>query len=169
MGLSDSRPGPPMGYVFPMDVMAGATPRRASQVPRPICRHAPSPITPESPATAYARFFTASSGLHLSWTDSHSQKFNEAETGSLALRLAPSPHEASPDRVAPSHARSATCQTGNLQGRLLSACKIGQALPGAPGLTGYTGCVKDVSPFRTNGKTLHLPSREEVTLKCLHT
>jgi len=36
-------------------------------------------------------------------------KFNEAETGSLALRLALLPHEASPDRVAPSHARSATC------------------------------------------------------------
>jgi len=66
-------------------------------------------------------------------------EYNEAETGSLALRLALSPHEASPDRVTPPHARSATCQTDNLQGELLSVHKIDQALPGAPGLTGLTG------------------------------
>jgi hypothetical protein len=65
------------------------------------------------------------------------KKFNEAETGSLTLRLTLSPHEASPDRVAPSHARSATCQTDNLQGELLSVHKIDQALPGAPGFTGF--------------------------------
>ena len=58
MGLSDSRPGPPMGYFFPKDVGAGATPCRASQVPRSICQHAPSPITPGSPTAAYARYFT---------------------------------------------------------------------------------------------------------------
>ena len=68
-------------------------------------------------------------------------EYNEAETGSLALRLALSPHEASPDRVTPPHARSATCQTDNLQGELLSVHKIDQALPGAPGLTGCTGCL----------------------------
>jgi len=68
-----------------------------------------------------------------------STKFNEAETGSLALRLALSPHEASPDRVTPSHARSATCQTDNLQGELLSVHKTDQAWPGAPGSTGWTG------------------------------
>jgi hypothetical protein len=66
-------------------------------------------------------------------------KFNEAEVGSLALRLALSPLKASPDRVTPSHARSATCQTGNLQGELLSVHKIDQAWPGAPGFTGLTG------------------------------
>jgi hypothetical protein len=66
-------------------------------------------------------------------------KFNEAETGSLALRLALLPHEASPDRVTPSHARSATCQTDNLQGELLSVHKIDQAWPGAPGFTGSSG------------------------------
>jgi len=60
-------------------------------------------------------------------------KFNEAEPGSLTLRLTLSPHEASPDRVTPSRARSATCQTGNSHGRLLSAYKIDQASPGAPG------------------------------------
>ena len=78
------------------------------------------------------------------------RKFNEAETGSLALRLALSPHEASPDRVTPSHARSATCQTGNLQGELLSVHKIDQAWPGTPGFTGSSGYKglrpKDISP-----------------------
>jgi hypothetical protein len=66
-------------------------------------------------------------------------KFNEAETGSLALRLALLPHEASPDQVAPSHARSATCQTGNLQGEHLSVHKIDQAWPGTPGFSGSMG------------------------------
>ena len=67
------------------------------------------------------------------------EKFNEAEVGSLALRLALSPLKASPDRVTPSHARSATCQAGNLQGELLSVHKIDQAWPGAPGFTGLSG------------------------------
>ena len=128
MGLSDSRPGPPLGYFFPRDVVAGDTPlpglpgsstnlsarahplspRRARQL------HMPVASLPALGFTYPGRMATP-------------KRFNEAEMGSLALRLAPSPHEASPDRVAPSHARSATCQTGNLQGRLLSACKIDQA------------------------------------------
>jgi len=74
MDLSDSRPGPSEGYVFPKDVVAGTTPCRASQVPQSICQHAPSPITPESPAAARARCFTADTGLHLSWTDGHFRK-----------------------------------------------------------------------------------------------
>jgi len=39
-------------------------------------------------------------------------------------------------KVAPSHARSATCQTDNFQDELLSVHKIDQALPDAPGLRG---------------------------------
>jgi len=74
MGLSDSRPGPPKGYVFPNGVAAGATACRVSQVPWSICQHAPSPITPESPTTAHVRCFTAGTGLHLSWTDGRSHK-----------------------------------------------------------------------------------------------
>ena len=91
MGLSDSRPRPPRGYVFPQGVVAGATPRRASQVPRPICQHAPPPLTPESSPGAHARCFTDDTGLHHSWKDGHSHQFNEAESGSLTLRLALSP------------------------------------------------------------------------------
>ena len=75
-------------------------------------------------------------------------EYNEAETGSLALQLALSPHEASPDRVTPPHARSATCQTDNLQGELLSVHKIDQALPGAPGYTGFIGFFHHFPPAR---------------------
>jgi hypothetical protein len=39
-------------------------PRRVSQVPRLISPHAPSPITPEGPVTAFARCFATGSGLH---------------------------------------------------------------------------------------------------------
>lgn len=45
---------------------------------------------------------------------------NEAESGSLSLRLASSPPEASPEWITPTHARLATCQTGNLHGGHLS-------------------------------------------------
>ena len=72
-------------------------------------------------------------GFSISGSLAAPNRCNEAESGSLALRLALSPLKASPDRVTPSHARSATCQTGNLQGELLSVHKIDQAWPGAPG------------------------------------
>jgi len=93
------------------------SPRRARQLPAPVAS------LPALGFTYPGRMATL-------------KKFNEAEPGSLALRLTLSPHKASPDRVTPSRARSATCQTGNLQGELLSVHKIGQALPGAPGFTG---------------------------------
>ena len=72
-------------------------PRRVSQVPRSICLHAPSPPTPASPATACAHCFIAGIRLHHSWADWPLAGLrNEAESGSLALRLADSPPEASP-------------------------------------------------------------------------
>jgi len=88
-------------------------------------------------------------------------QYNEAEMDSLALRLAPSPHEASPDRVTPSRARSATCQTDNLQGELLSVHKIGQASPGTPGLSGLSGCaLKPLGRFSQQVRIhQHLPLR----------
>ena len=71
-------------------------PRRVSQVPRPICLHAPSPLTPASPAAARAHCFTAGLRLHHSLADWPLASWcNEAETGSLALRLADSPPKAS--------------------------------------------------------------------------
>jgi len=56
---------------------------------------------------------------------------NEAESGSLALRLTCSPHEASPVRFS-NGARLAICSMGNSQNELLSVHKISQAWPGAP-------------------------------------
>ena len=55
-----------------------------------------SPFTPESPPGAPARCFPVGIRLHHLWQTGHSHKCNEAELGSLALRLACSPHEASP-------------------------------------------------------------------------
>ena len=54
MGLSDSRPGPPLGYVFPRAVGVGcpSPPCRVSQVPRLIFPCALSPTTPEGPTGA---------------------------------------------------------------------------------------------------------------------
>ena len=43
-------------------------PRRISQVPASIFRHAPSPITPDGSTDACARCFSADDRLHLSWT-----------------------------------------------------------------------------------------------------
>ena len=86
------------GYAFPSGVVGHSTSCRVSQVPRLICRHALSPTTPESPAAAYACCFTADDRLQPSRRISHSQWSNEVESGSLALRLAPSPFEASHQR-----------------------------------------------------------------------
>src|ERR1035441_4188438 len=57
---------------------------------------------------------------------------NEAESGSLALRLACSPYKFPPDGLLHPTLASATCRTGNLHGELLSVHKISQAYPGAP-------------------------------------
>jgi hypothetical protein len=57
---------------------------------------------------------------------------NEAETVLLALRLTGLLFGASSQRIAPPHARLATCRMGYLHGEFLSSHKISQASPGAP-------------------------------------
>jgi len=113
--------GPGCGYGFPQPVgpttrLAVDPPSRVSQVPRPICRRPPSSVTPGSPAAARTRFFTAGVRLHLLWQVGHSLMCNEAESGSLALRLTSSPSEASHERVTPSCARLATWRTSTYHG-----------------------------------------------------
>ncbi len=129
-------PDAPPGYVFPHGVWPHTAGRsgRVSQVPGLIFRRTPSPTTPESPAVALARVFTAGAGFTtfgrltaLTWR-------NEAETSSLALRLTSLPFEASLKRIAPPCARLATCVTSNSHGELLSVHEINQAWPGAPKL-----------------------------------
>ena len=98
MGLSDSRQGPTTGYLFPVAVL----PLRASQVPLPIFPRALPPLTPTSPTIACARYFIAGPRLPLLRLIGHSFLLcNEAETGSLALRLACSPCKASPVELLP--------------------------------------------------------------------
>ena len=81
--------GPRHGYLFPFRV-GSAPPRRASQVPRQIFPHALFSTTPGTPASAYSflpNWFQASS-----WSEVWPVPLpNEAESDSLALRLAGSP------------------------------------------------------------------------------
>jgi len=106
--------------------------RRASQVPRPICRRLPSSTTPGSRVAA-SHSFAARVGFTVSgWLATPKCAF-EAESGSLALRLTSSPSRVLDPRRLPSDGpRVATCVVGHLHGRLLSSCKIGQACPGVP-------------------------------------
>jgi hypothetical protein len=64
-----------------------------------ICRRPPSPLTPGSPSAAYARCFTDGVRFRPFWKVDHYHWFNEAETGSLALRLTSSPSRASTTRL----------------------------------------------------------------------
>ena len=91
---------PNIGYLFPISVDTPAHPAEksldwASQVPRLICRCPLSPITPGRPVAAYTCCFATDSRLHLLRKDGHDHLCNEAESGSLTLRLTPSPHRAS--------------------------------------------------------------------------
>ena len=91
---------PNIGYLFPISVDSPAHPAGksldwASQVPRLICRCPLSPITPGRPVAAYTCCFATGSRLHHLRKDGHDQLCHEAESGSLTLRLTPSPHGAS--------------------------------------------------------------------------
>jgi hypothetical protein len=72
---------------------------RTSQVPRLICRCPLSPTTPESPIAAIARCFTTGIGFIISGRLTAPCMRNEAESGSLALRLTPSSCGASTARL----------------------------------------------------------------------
>jgi len=87
MGPADSRPEPFRRLLIPAGRWARGPLRRASQVPRSICRRPPSSTTPVHPAVAYARCFTAGARLHPIGKVGRSHLRNEAESGSLALRL----------------------------------------------------------------------------------
>ena len=76
---------------------------RVSQVPRLLFPHALSPATPESPMVANTRCFTIDIRLHPLRQTGHSHDANEAESGSLALRLASLPCKASCRGLLPFH------------------------------------------------------------------
>ena len=106
--------------------------RRASQVPRLICPHAPSPTTPESPVVALAPYFTTGRRLRHVWQLGRSH-FILTRPNRFRLRYG--------SRVRLARLRQTDCSVprslgyllnGQLQGKLLSAYKISQAYPGAP-------------------------------------
>jgi len=67
--------------------------------------------------------------LHLSWRAGHPQLFNEAESGSLSLRLMPSSSRASDRRVIPWPVWLTTWRTSTYHGSYLSTNKTQQTYP----------------------------------------
>ena len=97
MGLSDSRTGSPRGYVFPQDV--GPTCSHPAGPPRFLDRSVPTrrPLSPRRAQQVLAPIASLPvSGFRFSGRLAALTLRNEAEPGSLTLRLAGSPHEASP-------------------------------------------------------------------------
>jgi hypothetical protein len=121
---SDSRSWPQHGYWFPWPVVSAVrtlvTPRRVSQVPVWVCRCPPSALTPGSPIAAFAHCLAVDDRLHPIWRVGRSRLRNEAETGSLSLRLTSSSSEASSARVAPRPAQSTTWRTSTYHDSYLS-------------------------------------------------
>ena len=87
--------------------------RRVSQVPRSVFRCALPPITPAGPRIARAHCFIRGDRLHPIRETGRLHWCNEAESGLLSLRLAPSPKEGFDAKIAPDAASQATCQMGN--------------------------------------------------------
>jgi len=91
MNPSDSRTDPVAVIDSPHELMPKASSVRVSQVPRLIFRRPPSSVTPESPTTALARCFMVDAGFTIVGRLATLDLCHEAESGSLALRLTPSP------------------------------------------------------------------------------
>src|SRR5262249_49553757 len=84
-----------------------------SQVPRLIFARALSPPTPESPSSALTRCFPDDARLRLIRQLGRFLGVTRPKMSSLALRLTRSPCEAPHAPLLDTHARLATCQTGN--------------------------------------------------------
>jgi len=103
------RPGPVVMSFHPTSIG-----RRGLSVPDFVFRHAPSPLTPESPAAARTRCLAADAGLVLSDGLATLAWCNEAELGSLsATARAFALCGASCRESLPEHARRATWLTGH--------------------------------------------------------
>ena len=105
---------------FPVSSWASFPSCRASQVPQFVFPHTPSPYTPESPVVAFSHFLHHRSWLRHLREVGRSHLSIEADPGSLSLRLALSPFEASSDRITPTYARLATWLMGFFHDELLS-------------------------------------------------
>jgi hypothetical protein len=136
MSRSDSRPGPSLWLFIPprrwSPDQIGAPPRRVSQVPQPICLRALSPLTPRSPAAACAHCFTTSFRFHPHWKTDHFP-FALTRPKRVYLRYGSRIRRSRLRRRDYSRSRSiGYLLNGQLQDKLLSACKISQAFPGTP-------------------------------------
>ena len=132
MGRSDSRTGPLPGLCLPPRRWI-TPPRRASQVPRLVCPRVLSPLTPESPMAACAHYFTTGTRLHQTWKTGH---FPFALTGPYRGRLRYGSRVRLPGLRQRDYSRPRRVgylSNEQLQSKLLSAHKISQAYPGAPG------------------------------------
>jgi len=94
--------------------------------------HARCPQPPRKARRVLACCFPTGFRLHPSRRTGHLRFPIEAESGSLALRLACSPIPSSPDRCLHPTLAGLHVRTGNLHGELLSVHKISQAYPGVP-------------------------------------
>ena len=134
MGLSESRPEPLARLFIPWRCWLSCLSHSAG-LPRFLDRsiHARCPQPPRKAQRVHAYWFPVDDRLHPSRRTGHFQIPNEAESGSLALRLTclpiPRLHQMDCSHLALAglHVR-----TGNLHGEHLPVHKISQAYPGAP-------------------------------------
>src|SRR5208282_1118038 len=102
-------------------------------VPRLICPHVLSPSTPESPVAAFAHYFTTGVRLHHTWKTGH-LPFALTWPNRVRLRYGSRVRLPGLRQWNYSHPRLVGYLSNEqLQGKLLSAYKISQACPGAPG------------------------------------
>jgi len=132
MSRSDSRPEPTLRLFIPPRRWSrrARPPRRVSQVPRLIYLRALSPTTPRSPAAAVAPCFTTSVRFHPHPKTDHFP-FAPTRPKRVHLRYGSRIRRSRLRRWNYSHPRSiGYLLNGQLQDKLLSACKISQAFPG---------------------------------------
>ena len=132
MSRSDSRPEPTLRLFIPPRRWSrpARPPRRVSQVPRLIFLRAPSPTTPRSPVAACTHYFATSARFHPHAKTDHFP-FALTRPKRVHLRYGSRIRRSRLRRWNYSHPRSiGYLLNGQLQDKLLSACKISQAFPG---------------------------------------
>ncbi len=130
-GLSDSRRWPPPKLLIPLAACRLARHQGGSPKFPTVLSACAAPYHPGEPRRCPRSFLPAGCRLRPSLRVGRSHLSNEAETGSLALRLTHSPPQAPAPELLPLTAGSATCSTINLHGRFLSFCENSQAYLGA--------------------------------------
>jgi hypothetical protein len=111
------------GYVFPSQRWALTPSGKGLSVPGFVCRHAPSPSTPESPAAACTRCLTADAGLVLFDGLATLTGLTRLNWVRLTLRLTPLSWRGFAGRITPSQRPLDYMANGSFQGKLLSVYK----------------------------------------------